>query len=138
MEENQNDPVKSIFERITSEDTFSKLIGMKLLEVQSGFARATLDITDDTVNAYQMAHGGAIFALADLVCEAASNSFGDMAMAIQTNIHFLAAGKSGDTLTATAEVTDRSEVFGVIRFEIMNQEGLLLSTGQQIVINKKR
>jgi len=85
-----------------------------------------------------MAHGGAIFTLADLTCEAAGNSFGEPAVALQTNIHFLSPGMCGDFLTATAKFTSRVESFGVIAFEVRNHEGCLLSTGQQTIIFRKR
>jgi acyl-CoA thioesterase len=75
---------------------------------------STLSITDQMVNIYQMAHGGAIFSVADQACEAAGNSFGKPAVALQHNIHFLAAGKSGDILEATAKVTNRSNRIGLI------------------------
>ncbi len=100
--------LKDIFHKVNSEDTFAQLIRMKLIEVLPGYARSTLPITDETVNIYQMAHGGAIFSVADQACEAAGNSFGEPAVALQHNIHFLAAGKSGDLLEATAKVTNRS------------------------------
>ena len=57
MEEVPEEILKSIFKRVNSEDTFAQLIGMKLIELQPGFARATLPITDATINIYQMAHG---------------------------------------------------------------------------------
>jgi len=47
-----------------------------------------------------------------------------------------AAGKSGDLLEATAKVTNRSNRIGLVEFEVRNQEGLLLSTGQQIIYFK--
>jgi acyl-CoA thioesterase len=84
-----------------------------------------------------MAHGGAIFSVADQACEAAGNSFGEPAVALQHNIHFLAAGKSGDLLEATAKVTNRSSRIGLIEFEVRNQEGLLLATGQQVIYFKR-
>lgn len=125
-----------MLEKINSDDAFAKLTGTELLELQPGFARATLQITENTVNVYDMAHGGAIFTLGDLACEAAGNSYGKTAIAVQTNIHYLAAGKRGDVLTATAKMTSRIESFGVIDFEITNQAGRLLSMGQQTVIFK--
>ena len=137
MDEDRKDVAMTMLERITSGDTFAKLVGMKLLEVQSGFARATLEITEHIVNVHQMAHGGAIFSLADLACESAGNSFGEPAIALQTNIHFLAAGKCGDLLTATAKLASRIESFGVIEFDVRGHEGRLLSTGQQTVIIRK-
>jgi acyl-CoA thioesterase len=129
--------LKDIFHKVNSEDTFARLIRMKLIEVLPGYARSTLPITDETVNIYQMAHGGAIFSVADQACEAAGNSFGEPAVALQHNIHFLAAGKSGDLLEATAKVTNRSNRVGLIEFEVRNQDGLLLAMGQQLIYFKK-
>jgi acyl-CoA thioesterase len=136
MAEDRGELSESILGKINSGDAFAKLVGMNLLELQPGFALAELKITENTVNVHDMAHGGAIFTLADLACEAASNSYGKTAIAVQTNIHFLAAGRCGDLLTATAKVTSRIESFGVIDFEITNQAGRLLSKGQQTVIFK--
>ena len=133
MEEIPKEILKEIFEKIGSEDTFARLIQMKLIEVRPGYARSAIPITDEAVNIYQMAHGGAIFSVADQACEAAGNSFGEPAVALQHNIHFVAAGKSGDLLEATAKVTNRSNRIGLIEFEVTNQERLLLATGQQLI-----
>jgi acyl-CoA thioesterase len=137
MKETPNDVLKTIFDKVNSEDTFAKQIGMNLIEIRTGFARTTLLITDEKVNMYQMAHGGAIFSVADQACEAAGNSFGEPAVALQHSIHFLAAGKSGDLIEAIAKVTNRSNRIGLIEFEVKNQEGLLLATGQQLIYFKK-
>ena len=137
MKNDPNDVAKIIFDKVNSEDTFSQQIGMKLIELQAGFARATLPITDATVNIYKMAHGGAIFSVADQACEAAGNSFGEPAVALQHSIHFLTAGKSGDFLEATARVIHRSNRIGLIAFEVKNQEGVLLAVGQQLIYFKQ-
>jgi acyl-CoA thioesterase len=89
MDEVPKDKLKAIFDKVNREDTFSQRIGVKLIELLPGFARTTLPITGETINIYQMAHGGAIFSIADQACEAAGNSFGEPAVALQQNIHFL-------------------------------------------------
>lgn len=137
MEEDPKDVPKAIFDRVNSKDTFARLIGMELIELQPGFARASLPITEDKVNMYQMAHGGAIFSVADQACEAAGNSFGEPAVALQNNFHFLASGKAGDLLKATAKVVHRSNRIGLIEFEVTNQEGVVLAKGQQLIYFKK-
>ena len=137
MEEDPKDVPKAIFDKVNSDDTFARLIGMELIELQPGFARALLPITEDKVNMYQMAHGGAIFSVADQACEAAGNSFGEPAVALQNNFHFLASGKAGDLLQATAKVVHRSNRIGLIEFEVTNQEGLVLAKGQQLIYFKK-
>jgi acyl-CoA thioesterase len=138
MDEVPKDNLKVIFDRVNREDTFSQRIGVKLIELLPGFARATLPITGEMINIYQMAHGGAIFSVADQACEAAGNSFGEPAVALQQNIHFLAAGKSGDFLEATAKVIHRSKRIGLIEFEVRNQGTVLIATGQQVIYFKKR
>jgi acyl-CoA thioesterase len=137
MDEAPRDMLKAISEKVNHEDTFSRRIGVKLIELLQGFARTTLPITEETVNIHQMAHGGAVFSVADQACEAAGNSFGQPAVALQQNIHFLAAGRSGDFLEATAKVIHRSNRIGLIKFEVKNQEGLLVAIGQQVIYFKK-
>jgi len=137
MDADPKETLKAMFDKVNREDTFSQRVGVKLVELLPGFARTTLAITDETINIYKMAHGGAIFSIADQACEAAGNSFGEPAVALQQNIHFLAAGKSGDFLEATAKVAHRSKRIGLIEFEVRNQEGLLIANGQQVIYFKK-
>ena len=137
MDETPKDILKEIAEKVNREDTFSQRIGVKLIELLPGFARTTLPITEETVNIYRMAHGGAIFSIADQACEAAGNSFGEPAVALQQNIHFLAASRSGDFLEATAKVVHRSNRVGLIEFQVKNQEGLVVAIGQQVIYFKK-
>jgi acyl-CoA thioesterase len=138
MDADPKETLKVMFDKVNREDTFSQRVGVKLVELLPGFARTTLAITDESINIYKMAHGGAIFSAADQACEAAGNSFGEPAVALQQNIHFLAAGKSGDFLEATAKVSHRSKRIGLIEFEVRNQEGLLVAIGQQVIYFKKR
>jgi acyl-CoA thioesterase len=136
-EEVSEDILKAVFKKINAEDSFARQIGMRLIELRTGFARASLSVTNATLNIYQMAHGGAIFSIADQACEAAGNSFGVPAVALQNNLHFLTAGRSGDVLEATAKVTHRSNRIGLIEFEVRNQEGHLLAIGDQLIFFKK-
>ena len=71
MGEVPKDILKDIFNKVNPEDTFARLIQMKLIEVEPGYARSVILITDETVNIYQMAHGGATCSVADQACEAA-------------------------------------------------------------------
>jgi acyl-CoA thioesterase len=137
MDEGPKDILKVISEKVNREDAFSQKIGVKLIELLPGLARTTLPITDETVNIYRMAHGAAVFSVADQACEAAGNSFGEPAVALQQNIHFLAAGRSGDFLEATAKVVHRTSRIGLIEFQVKNQEGLLVAMGQQVIYFKK-
>ena len=93
-----------IRERIES-DAFCETLGIDVVELDSGYARTQLTITEDLLNFHDTPHGGAIYSLADAAFAAASNSHGETAVALETNISYLEAVDVGETLTATAEET---------------------------------
>jgi len=123
-------------EFVNKEDRFACLIGMEVNTLKKGYAEASILITEDLLNIYDMAHGGVIFSLADHVCESAGNSLGRVAVAIQNNIEFLAPAKKGDLLTAKGKVTHTAGKIGLVEVEIKNQKGELIAKNQQIIYFK--
>lgn len=91
-------------ERIES-DAYCETLGIDIAELDSGYAQTELTITEDLLNFHGTPHGGAIYSLADAAFAAASNSHGDTAIALETNISYLETVDTGETLTATAEET---------------------------------
>jgi acyl-CoA thioesterase len=91
-------------ERIES-DRFCETLGIDLVALEPGYARTELRITESLLNFHGTPHGGALYSLADAAFAAASNSHGETAVALETNISYLQAVETGETLTATAEET---------------------------------
>jgi acyl-CoA thioesterase len=91
-------------ERIES-DPFCETLGIELVALEPGSARTELTVTEELLNFHGTPHGGAIYSLADAAFAAASNSHGETAVALETNISYLDAVETGETLTATAEET---------------------------------
>ena len=91
-------------DRIAS-DPYCATLGIDLLALEPGRAVTALTVTDELVNFHDTPHGGAIYSLADAAFAAASNSRGETALALETNISYLEAVDVGETLTATAEET---------------------------------
>jgi len=91
-------------------DRYAQLTGIEILEASTGYCKAKLEIEDKHLNSANVVQGGAIFTLADLAFAVASNSHGQLALAINVNITFL-KGKSTGTLYATAtEVADPARI----------------------------
>lgn len=86
-------------------DQFCGTLGIDLVALEPGLARTELTITEPLLNFHGTPHGGAIYSLADAAFAAASNSYGETAVALETNISYLSAVETGETLTATAEET---------------------------------
>jgi len=91
-------------ERIAG-DPYCERLGIELVELEAGRARTELTITEDLCNFHGTPHGGAIYSLADAAFAAASNSHGNTAVALETNVSYLEAVEVGTTLVATARET---------------------------------
>jgi acyl-CoA thioesterase len=64
-----------------------------------------ITVDESLLNFHGTPHGGAVYSLADAAFAAASNARGETAVALETNISYLEAADTGETLTATAEKT---------------------------------
>jgi acyl-CoA thioesterase len=122
---NDFDAIKLYFEN----DRFAAANGMRLLEVRRGFAKTCLKVDDRHINCLGIVQGGAVFTLADFAFGAASNSGGKVAVAVNTNISFLKATRSG-TLYAEAAEISRSRKLSVHTVQITNDAGELVALFQ--------
>ncbi|RSD35842.1 MAG: acyl-CoA thioesterase [Methanohalophilus sp.] len=88
-------------EELLKKDQFARYIGIELMEVSKGYAKASMKIEDKHKNGVGTVQGGAIFTLADFTFAAAANSHGRVAVAINANISYPKAATKG-SLTAEA------------------------------------
>jgi acyl-CoA thioesterase len=83
-------------------DPFARFMGADVEIVKPGHSRVALTVTDDMVNFQGITHGGVIFTLGDMAFAAASNSYGQTAVAMNVGTNFLKATGRGDRLIAEA------------------------------------
>lgn len=117
-------------------DRFADSIGIELAEVKEGYSKAQLTITDIHLNAGNRTQGGVIFTLADLALAAAANSHGTLAFSLSSNITFLRASGTGDTLYAEARERYTGRSTGYYQIDITNQRGELIATFESSVFRK--
>jgi len=104
-------------------DQASQSLGMQLIETRPGYARLRMRVQESMLNGHQTCHGGFIFALADSAFAFACNSHNRVTVAAGAAIDFLAPGRLGDQLTATAEERIRSKRTGLYDVSVHNQKG---------------
>jgi phenylacetic acid degradation protein PaaD len=88
-----------------AQDAASQAMGMTLDSIRPGYARLTMQVRDDMVNGHRICHGGFVFALADSAFAFACNTYGQVTVAQDCDIVFVAPARLGDVLTA--EATER-------------------------------
>ena len=87
--------------------------------------RAVLQMTvrEDHANGHGICHGGITFALADSAFAFACNSRNQSTLAQHNMISYLAPGRLGDVLTATATEVSLTGRSGIYDVTITNQNG---------------
>lgn len=120
-----------------SYDAFAQHIGIEMLGIQEGRAQARLRIQDYHLNRHGILHGAVLFAVADLVLAAASNSYGPAAVSIQATISYLKAISSG-VVIAQAEELSRNTTLGLYDIRLTSEAGDLLAVFQGMVYFKRR
>jgi acyl-CoA thioesterase len=102
-------------------DRASRELGMRLVAIAPGRVSMSLTIRPDMLNGHLICHGGFIFALSDSAFAFACNSFGDNTLAAACSIDYLAVGREGDELTATAQALWRAGRAGIYEVVVTNQ-----------------
>jgi acyl-CoA thioesterase len=127
----------ALFARLAA-DPLAARLGIALEQVRPGYARASMTVGPDLLNAVGTAHGGATMALLDVVHAAVSNSHGTVAVAQDVHTEFLAPGRAGDRLTAEGTELHRSSRTAVYRIEARADDGRLVATALARVFRTDR
>lgn len=114
---------RGMFER----DRASQALGMRIERIAPGFAELSMTIRGDMVNGHAICHGGLVFTLADSAFAFACNSTNFNTVAAGCSIEFLAPGREGDVLTATARERAQGRRAGVYDIDVRNQDGATIA-----------
>jgi acyl-CoA thioesterase len=117
-------------------DKFAETVGVRLIEVSAGYAKAEMTVEDRHLNGLDMAHGGAIFTVADLAFAAACNSHGIDAVAVSVSISYLKAAAAGERLTAEAKEISVSRKLGTYQMTVYNESGAPIASMQGVAFRK--
>lgn len=101
-------------------DNYAKILGIELINVENGYARCELEITENHKNGLGSPHGAVIFALADIAFATACNTV--PSIGIQANIKYLNKPKT-NKLIAEATVVSASKKIGHYQVIITDSDG---------------
>ena len=128
--------MKSIKRFFSERDQFAKHSGIELVSVAPGRAQVKMVLEPHHLNGVNLAHGGAIFTLADFAFAVASNSHGTLAVAINVSITFMKAVSTG-TLWADAREVSLNPKLGSYTIDVKDDAGHLVAVFQGLAYRKK-
>ncbi len=124
--------IKNFFKR----DRFAESIGIELLTVSLGYAKAKIDIKPEHLNGFRAVQGGVLFTLADLAMAAASNANGQLAVSINASINYIKSAY-GTTIYAEAREVSSNPKLASYEVTISNDKNEVIATLQGLMYRKK-
>lgn len=118
-------------------DRFADHVGIELIDVSKGWAKAKMEIKDHHLNGVNIAHGGAVFSLADLAFAVASNSHGTVALSINVSISYFKASVVGETLYAQAKEVSRNPKLATYEVRVTDEANDIIAIFLGTVYRKK-
>ena len=118
-------------------DAVAANMGMRIVELAPGHAIIEMPVDERHLNGMGIAHGAALFALADFCHAVASNAAGRVAVAIRCGISYFKAVQPGDLLTATGTERHAGGHIAEYDINIRNGAGDLVASMQGMVYRKK-
>jgi acyl-CoA thioesterase len=123
---------KAIFKQVEKEP-FAQKFGLKLIDLDEGYSKVEMIFTQDMENIFDMAHGGALFAITDEAFETASNSHGTVAVALNMNITYISSPAKGCRLFAEAKEMSLTNKTASYDIKVVDDQNKLIASSQALV-----
>ena len=107
-------------------DRYAAFSGIELLEFELGRAKTKMEIKNMHLNAGNVVQGGAIFTLADFAFAVAVNTFGNLAVSIETSIRYFKSVGTG-TLFAEAKAVHIHKKLASFEVTVTNEKEELIA-----------
>jgi len=130
-----NDPVLYARE-VVGKDPMAKFLGISVDEVKEGYARCSVTIKSEYLNAVERAHGAIIYALIDQSLAVASNSTGIIAMSLNVTVNYVSSARAGEKLFGEAIPVKIGKKVSLWKIDVRGTEDNLVATAEGIAYHK--
>ena len=128
--------MQELVEYIKEHDQVLKALGIEPVECRPGYARTRMALDGRQANSVGIAHGGALFSLADLALALAANAHGRLALTLNLFISYLAPGVNGPFEAEAVEVSSSSKVANY-EIKVRDADGMVVALCQGLVYKKE-
>lgn len=121
---------------VVGKDPMARFLGIEVEEVREGYARVSVTVKPEYLNAVERAHGIIIFSVIDQALAVASNSTGMIAVSINTTVNYVAAAIDGEKIFAEAVPVNVGKKVSVWRIEVRGTGDKLIATADGLTYHK--
>ena len=129
---------EDVVQGMVREDAFSRWLGIELVEIAPRRCVVRMKVRAEMVNGFGVSHGGIAYSLADSALAFASNTNGNVTVAIDNAIAYPRPVRVGDVLTAEAIEESFTNRLGFYRVAVTNQDSVVVATFRGTVYRTER
>jgi acyl-CoA thioesterase len=115
-----------VVDHMMAHDKYSQWLGIEVVLVAPGRSTVRMTVREEMVNGFGICHGGITFSLADSALAFATNTGGNVSVALDCTISFPAAVRVGDVITAEAVVESSSTKLSFCNITVRNQDDVIV------------
>jgi len=134
----EQEKAEKIVRHMMEKDEFSRWLGIEIVELKPGYSKLKMKIKKEMLNGFGIAHGGITFSLADSALAFASNNYGRVAVALETNLAFPKPVYEHDELIAEAIEQSKSNNTGIYNVTVTNQDNVKVGIFRGTVYRTKK
>lgn len=136
MEANQL--ASRIIDHMFSRDPFSQWLGIERVSEGPGHCLLRMEVRQEMLNGFSIAHGGIAYSLADSALAFASNAHGRHAVSVETSISHVQPVREGDILTTHVEEVSLNHRIGIYHIAVRNQADVEVAHFKGTVYRKEQ
>ncbi|HOP61907.1 MAG TPA: PaaI family thioesterase [Spirochaetota bacterium] len=130
-----NDPV-CYAKEVVAKDPMALFLGVETEEVTAGYARCSITIKPEFLNAVERAHGAIIYAVLDQALAVAANSTGNVAVSLSVSINYISSAIDGEKIFAEAIPVNTGKKVSFWKLEVRGTEDKIIATGNGVAYHK--
>jgi|WetSurMetagenome_2_1015567.scaffolds.fasta_scaffold79494_3 acyl-CoA thioesterase len=133
-----DDPHVQYARETVARDPMASFLGIRLEEVRRAYARLSVLIRPEYLNALDRAHGMILSAMIDQAAAVAANSMEYDVLLVELKINYLTAAVPGERITAEAKPIDIKRALSLWVVDVHGSSGALIATGQALGYHRPR
>jgi len=129
------DPVRYAKD-VVAKDPMAVFLGIEADEVRKAYARCSVTIKPEFLNAVERAHGAIIYAVMDQALAIASNSIGNIAVSLNITINYISSAVDGEKIFAEATPVNLGNRVSVWNIVVRGNEDKIIASGEGLAYHK--
>ena len=101
-------------------DLYMKMLGIEIIEISSGYAKAKMKVTKEICNPYNSVHGGCLFSLADITAGYAACAYGHYVSTVSGNMNYIKPAMNTEYIYCIGQVVRQGKQISVYNVELFD------------------